>query len=209
MAVRRQISQADSVSGTAEAELVAALKRQDNGASEQMVRAYGGRMLAMAQRLMGDRAAAEDCVQEAMLQAFRRIDSFEGRSSLSTWLLRITVNAALMRLRTRQHGSEISIDHLQPVFDAHAFRTGEAWDAPADMERSVYGKQLKTLVRTKINELPERYRVVLMLRDIEELDTSQVAEILEINEGTVKVRLHRARSALKALLEPLMQESRA
>lgn len=209
MSARQSTQPALRAEGDSEAQLVAALKRHDDGACELLVRRYGARMLAIARRLLNDPAAAEDCVQEAFLKAFRRIDGFEGRSSLATWLHRITVNLALMRLRSRQHRSELSIDDLQPVFDAYACRTGAAWDGADAIERHVYGKQVHDLVKSKIAELPEDYRVVLMLRDIEEFDTAQVADMLEINEGTVKVRLHRARAALKKLLEPALAESRS
>ena len=204
MSARQSIPAASDSADESEAGLIAALKRKEDRACEQMVRRYGGRMLAIARRLLGDAAAAEDCVQDALLQAFRRIDGFESRSSLATWLHRITVNAALMRLRSRQHTSEVTIDDLQPVFDAYAVRTGAAWDGANAMERRVYGRQVNDLVKAKIAELPEDYRVVLMLRDVEEFDTAQVAEMLDINEGAVKVRLHRARAALKKLIEPAL-----
>jgi len=189
-----------------EADLVAALQAGDDDAFEQLVRRYGGRMLAVAQRLVGRGDEARDVVQEAFLSAFRAIDRFEGTALLSTWLHRITVNAALMRLRSRGRRPEESLDELLPHFetDGHVIRPGGPWQPLATLERA----ELRTLVRERIEELPESYRTVLLLRDIEELETGEVADLLGVNTGTVKTRLHRARLALRSLLDPHLRESK-
>ena len=189
-----------------EATLVAALQAGDDDAFEQLVRRYGGRMLEVAQRFVGEGDDARDVVQEAFLSAFRAIDRFEGTARLSTWLHRITVNAALMRLRSRRRRPEESLDELLPRFEAdgHRISPGEPWQPLAALE----GAELRTLVRRRIDELPERYRTVLLLRDIEELETGEVAVLLGVNTGTVKTRLHRARLALRSLLDPHLRESK-
>jgi RNA polymerase sigma-70 factor (ECF subfamily) len=189
-----------------EAELVAALQAGVDDAFEQLVRRYGGRMLAVARRLVGEDDDARDVVQEAFLSAFRAIDRFEGTARLSTWLHRITVNAALMRLRSRRRRPEKSLDVLLPHFEAdgHMTSPGEPWQPLAALE----GAELRTLVRERIDELPESYRTVLLLRDIEELETGEVAVLLGVNTGTVKTRLHRARLALRSLLDPQLRESK-
>ena len=166
-------------------------------------------MLATARRLMRDDAAAEDCLQDAFLNAFRSIDRFEGRSSLATWLHRITVNAALMRLRTRKRLGEQPIDALLPEFDENDCRIEPNWQFRETAEQSLERQQVRETVLAKINELPDPYRIVLMLRDIEELSTAEVATLLETSEGAVKTRLHRARSALKKLLEPIWKDTGA
>jgi RNA polymerase sigma-70 factor, ECF subfamily len=188
-----------------EAELVAALQAGDDDAFEQLVRRYGGRMLAVAQRLVGKGDDARDVVQDAFLSAFRAIDRFEGGAQLSTWLHRITVNAALMRLRSRRRRPEESLDELLPHFEADGHRSspGGPWQPLATLERA----ELRTLVRERIDELPESYRTVLLLRDIEELETAEVADLLGVNTGTVKTRLHRARLALRSLLDPHLHAS--
>lgn len=189
-----------------EAALVAALKAGEEAAYAELVRRYGGRLLAAANRLLRDRAAAEDCVQEAFLNAFRAIDRFEERAMLSSWLHRIVVNAALMRLRRRTPEPEEAIEALQPVFDANGERAEEPlWTLP-EPEAALAEGQLRKIVREKIDALPENYRTVLMLRDIEEMSGAEAAEALGITEGAVKVRLHRARAALKRLLEPVYRE---
>lgn len=181
------------------------LRSGSSYAAEQFVRQHGGWMLAVANRLLGDQPAAEDCVQEAFLNAFQKIDTFEARSTLKSWLHRIVVNAALMKLRTRRRANEQPIDTLLPEFDRNDCRIEARWnrlETPVDiLQRS----QVRELVLSKINELPEDYRIVLLLRDIEELSTREAAEILACSDGTVRVRLHRARAALKKLLEPMLR----
>jgi RNA polymerase sigma-70 factor (ECF subfamily) len=184
-----------------EANLVSALRAGDDAAYEQMVRRYGARLLATAMRLMKREDDAADVVQEAYLAAFRAIDRFSGDSRLSTWLHRIVVNAALMRLRSRRRRHEDSIEDLLPRFDetGHFAEPPSDWGACADelLER----KDSRAMVRAAIEELPESYRTVLVLRDMEELDTEEVAETLGLTANAVKVRLHRARQALRTLIE--------
>ena len=195
---------AGSAADDDEGALLAAVRQKDERACAQFVRRYGGRMLVTATRLLGDPVLAEDCVQESFLTAFRSLDRFEGRSGVGTWLHRITVNACLMKLRTRRRKAEESIDDLLPVFDENDCRIEPAWTVMRPVDELVADRQVRDLVIRRIGDLPEAYRIVLMLRDIEEMDTREVAEVLEISEGAVKVRLHRARAALKKLLEPIL-----
>jgi RNA polymerase sigma-70 factor (ECF subfamily) len=184
----------------AETELVAALRRGEAAAFETLVRRHGGRMLQVARRILAGSEDAHDVVQEAFLAAFRAIGEFGGGARLSTWLHRITVNTALMRLRSRKRRPEEAIDDLLPRFDTdgHRVDAGAAWDAPSEvlLER----QETRVRVRAAIGRLPEAYRTVLMLRDIEDLDTEEAAAVLGISTNAVKIRLHRARQALRALL---------
>ena len=190
---------------TIETELVAALEAGDKTAAEVLVRTHGPWMLAVARRVVGDSALAEDCVQEAFFNAFHKIRDFEERSSLKSWLHRIVVNQALMKLRARRNRNEAPIDELLPAFDANACRVEGSWQYLATPEEIFEREDRRALIHAKINELPESYRQILQLRDIEELTTRQVAEGLGLSETNVKVRLHRARSALKKLLEPVLK----
>lgn len=193
---------------TTETALVAGLRAGEAAAYEQLVREYGGRMLVVCERLLFNREDARDAVQDAFLSAFRSLHTFDGRSQFSTWLHRIAINAALMKLRTKRRHPEQSINDLLPVFkaDGHQENPGSGWSMSGAqiLERT----ETQQLIRSKIAGLPESYRNVLILRDIEELDTETVAEMLELSAGAVKVRLHRARQALRALLEPIFGESR-
>jgi RNA polymerase sigma-70 factor, ECF subfamily len=181
--------------------LVLRLKAGDDDAFAEVVRTLGGRMLAVARRFMKDDDAARDVVQDAFLSAFRAIHQFDGQAQLSTWLHRIVVNAALMRLRTRQRRPEQSIEPLLPVFqeDGHHVEPVVSWADSA--ERALERRETRLVVRSAIAELPESYRVVLMMRDIEDLSTREVADVLRISENAVKLRLHRARQALATLIK--------
>ncbi|MGE0480905.1 MAG: RNA polymerase sigma factor [Phycisphaerae bacterium] len=190
-----------SAEPTSDVALLAALRANDASAFEELVRRHGGRMLAAARRLLASEDDAQDVLQEAFIAAFRAIGSFEGKSQLGTWLHRIVVNAALMRLRARRRRPEQSIEALLPRFldDGHQAEPAVEWRATA--EDLLQRDEHRDLVRAAIDELPENYRTVLKLRDIEELDTQETADMLGIDANTVKVRLHRARQALRTLLD--------
>jgi RNA polymerase sigma-70 factor (ECF subfamily) len=190
-----------------EAALVRALRAGEEGAYEALVRAHAPHLLAVARRFLRDEHDAQDAVQEAFLAGFKSITSFEEGCRIATWLHRIVVNASLMKLRSRRRRPEQPIDALLPEFaeDGHHLRRPLEWQAPADvlMER----QEVRKFVRECVDRLPEAYRTVLLLRDFEELDTSETARLLALEEGTVKTRLHRARQALRGLLEQRLGRS--
>jgi RNA polymerase sigma-70 factor (ECF subfamily) len=180
--------------------LVTRLRGGDEQAFEVLVRTYGGRLLAVARRFVRNDEDAQDIVQSAYLSAFRALEQFEGNCQLSTWLHRIVVNTALMKLRSKKRKPEESIEDLLPTFqeDGHHVEQFSDWNAPADvlMER----RESRATVRACIDRLPDNYRTVLILRDIEEQSTLEVATALSMTQTAVKVRLHRARQALSTLL---------
>jgi RNA polymerase sigma-70 factor (ECF subfamily) len=184
-----------------EAELISRLQSGDDLAFETMVRNYGGRMLAVARRMLGNEEDAQDVLQDAFLSAFKAIHQFESHSKLGTWLHRIVANAALMKLRTQRRHGEIRIDDLLPKFlsDGHQAEPAVDWhEKPEDL---LIKAESRVLIRQCIQQLPEIYRTVLILRDIEEFDTEATAQLLEITVAVVKTRLHRARLALRTLLD--------
>ena len=183
-----------------EATLLNALRNGDGDAFELMVRTYGGRMLAVARGLLRHEEDARDAVQAAYVSAFTGLAAFKGGCQLSTWLHRIVVNTALMKLRTRRRKPEESIEPMLPTFleDGHHAEDFTVWAGQAD--RLLETKEARTMVRAAIAQLPESYRTVLMLRDIEEQSTEDVAVALGLTTNAVKIRLHRARQALSALI---------
>jgi RNA polymerase sigma-70 factor (ECF subfamily) len=185
-----------------EASLLAGLRAGDETAYARLVTLHGGRMLAVARRLLGNEDEARDALQEAFVAAYRNLDGFAGQARLSTWLHRIVVNAALMRIRRRRARPEEPIEPLLPVFlaDGHQATPAVTWGATA--EQLVARREIRVLVRRAIDRLPPTYRTVLVLRDLEELDTGEVAARLGISPNAVKIRLHRARQALRGLLDP-------
>ncbi|MEQ8763111.1 MAG: sigma-70 family RNA polymerase sigma factor [Planctomycetota bacterium] len=193
----------DSIETTDERELVDRLRRREEAAFEHVIRSYGGRLRAVAFRLLRNDSDADDAVQEGFLSAYRAIESFEGRSLLSTWLHRLVINAALMRLRKRSRWQETSLEEeLLPAFRGkgvharHLSRWSETPDGAA--ERT----ELCTWVRETIDQLPESQRTLLILRDLEELSNQEIAELFDLTPNAAKIRVHRARQALRTLLEP-------
>ncbi len=189
-----------------ESELIGRLRAGDDDAYERLVNEQAGRLLSVARRMLGSEEDAHDVVQDAFLSAFRAIDRFEGGSRLSTWLHRIVVNAALMKIRSRKRRPETPIEELLPTFieDGHQSTTPVEWKRTA--HEVLESQETRAMVRELIDELPEIYRNVLLLRDIEELDTKETADLLEVTPNAVKIRLHRARLALRTLLDPHMRE---
>lgn len=174
--------------GPTETELVDRLKTGDEAAYELLFRTHAGAMLTVARRYFGDTDDAADAVQDAFVSAFRAMGTFEGTSRLGTWLHRIAVNACLMKLRYRKRRPNVSLED----------RT-----LPARVEEAeVHRADTCFRVRTAVSRLPEAYRRVVELRDFDGLDTATTAARLGTTAEVVKTRLHRARTALKALLEP-------
>jgi RNA polymerase sigma-70 factor (ECF subfamily) len=187
---------------TEDAELVARVRTGDEGACEALIREHAGAMRAVARRLLRCEADSADAVQEAFLAAFRAIDSFAGNAALSSWLHRIVVNCCLARLRSRKRLRTVSLDDL-PALDGPGRHVRPASPWAPDAEQQAVRAETRAQVRACIDQLPDAYRTVLVLRDIEELDTDQTAERLGSTPGAVKTRLHRARQALRSLLEPV------
>ncbi len=194
------------VSLDSDAALVAGLQAGDAQAFEKLIGLHGPPLLRLARRILGNEEDARDAFQDAMLAVHRSIGSFEGQAMLSTWLHRIVVNACLMRLRAkRRRPEESDIETLLPTFieDGHQTEPNTAWTEPADaiIER----EETRAMVRDCIARLPDAYRIVLHLRDIEEKSTEETAGILGITRNAVKIRLHRARQALRTLLDRHMR----
>jgi RNA polymerase sigma-70 factor (ECF subfamily) len=180
--------------------LLAGLREGDDQAYETLVRTFGGRMLAVATRILRNEEDARDAVQTAYLSAFRALDRFHGGCRLSTWLHRIVVNAALMKLRSKRRRPEESIEGLLPAFldDGHHAQQYSRSDLPAD--RLLEREETRALVRECIALLPDHHRSILVMRDIEDVSTDELAALLGITPNAVKIRLHRARQALGTLL---------
>ena len=203
-----EASTSTSIVPSDERALLAGLRAGQDEAYETLVRAYGGRLLQVARRFLND-ADASDAVQEAFLAAFKAIDRFDGNSRISTWLHRIVVNASLMRLRKKSHQVEQSIEPLLPTFleDGHRAQVGAAWEPNPEEKFEV--QELRQQVRAAIEGLPMNYRTVLLMRDIEGLSGAETAEMLGVTTNAVKVRLHRARLALRQVLDAQMPKVKA
>jgi RNA polymerase sigma-70 factor (ECF subfamily) len=186
-------------------ELQDALRAGDPEAFEALVRRDMPRLLAAARRILHNDDDAREAVHQAFIAAFRAREQFQGAAQPSTWLHRIAVNKALDLLRARKRRAEDSIEDLMPRFlpnghHADRFVVWPAFDAGIDRQR------MAAVIRGAIDRLPESFRLVLLLRDIEELSTEEAATALGITANAVKLRLHRARLALRTLLAEQLKE---
>ena len=179
------------------------LQRDDDRCAETLVRTHAAALLHLANRYLDDEEDARDAVQEGFGAAFVAIDQFRGDSELRTWLHRLVVNVCLRKIRRGVREPEVSLDELLPVFDARDCRI-EPLRSVAGPETLLEQKEIRVLIRRLISELPESYRAVILLRDIEGYSTREAAMAMGITEGSLKVRLHRARAALKSKLEPIL-----
>jgi len=184
--------------------LIEALQRGDKYACACMIKHHGSQVYAVALRIVGDPDEAEEVVQEAFISACGKMGSFEGRSKLSTWLYRITTNAALMRLRKRREDT-VSLDEPQ-VMDEGDLLPRQLGDWSVEPGQQALSSELRQVMERAVQELPPSLRVAFVLRDVQGLSTQEAAEALDITETALKVRLHRARLQLRERLAGYLVE---
>jgi len=182
-------------SAVSDDEVIARVLAGDKASFEIVMRRYNQRLYRAARALLRDDLLAEDLVQEAWVRAYQHLGQFAGRSSFSTWLLRITINEGLARARAGQRYSE-----PREGTDAPGGRMDRFISPVPDPEQQASTSEMRVLLEGLIDRLPDANRAVFMLRDVEGLSTSEAAEVLSISEENVKVRLHRARAALRDML---------
>ncbi|GAC1658808.1 MAG: sigma-70 family RNA polymerase sigma factor [Candidatus Dormibacteraceae bacterium] len=199
-------------SGTDEAE-VAALRAGDEAAFEALIHRYHGAMLRLALAQVHDRALAEDVVQETWLTVIRGIDRFEGRSTLKTWVFGILLNIARSRRRRESRSLPFASlfrrddsDSRGPTVDPDRFAAAGNWTSlPSNWgnvpEARLLDRETLDQVSAAISGLPSRQREVIILRDVAGWEAGEVAEFLGISAGNERVRLHRARAAVRRRLE--------
>jgi RNA polymerase sigma-70 factor (ECF subfamily) len=187
-----------------ESDLLARFQSSDpSSALAELFEAYADPLYRLAIQLLGDPSAAEDVVQETFVSAITHRDTFEGRSKLSSWLYRIGYNAAMGRLRARQ---EEPLPEDEPDDEAPAPLPHNLVEWNLTPEQLQQDSEAAEVLQKAIAALPMKYRVVFFLRDMEDQSTEQTAEVLGLTETAVKVRLHRARLALRELLSEYFGE---
>ena len=187
-----------------DAMLVERLRNGDAGALETLMESYGGRVFRVARGITNDDCDAQEVVQDVFLSVFQKISTFESRSALGTWIFRMTTNAALNKRRGKRREVEVSLEDHLPQFEDDGHRAGDRSYLLADWSRLpdeelLAGERRARLARA-IAALPDRYRTVVVLRDVEELSNEETAEILAETVASVKSCLHRARMALREQL---------
>jgi len=181
-------------------ELLEAVKRDDPGAFDAFVDRYGRRLMAFGVRMCGHHEDAEDVFQETLLKAYQGLKDLREPKALRTWLYRVAANACRMKRRKEKHSREISLDALKPAGweDAMTPEIPDWSDLPDDASERA---ELRSALEQEISQLPPDYRLVLLLRDVEGLSTQETADALQVRVPAVKMRLHRARMALRGQLE--------
>ncbi len=184
--------------------LVERLRHGDTAALEILMARYADRVYRLAHGITGNAADAEEVVQDVFLTVFRKIQTFEGRAALGSWIYRVTTNAALIKRRGRRADREIPLEPSLPAFLPDGHRAGEPTFLKTDWsqtpEADLLSKETREILHQAIIDLPDQYRAVVVLRDVQGLSNEEVAEAVGESVPCVKSRLHRARMALREQL---------
>ncbi|MBX7434814.1 sigma-70 family RNA polymerase sigma factor [Mycobacterium sp. Y57] len=200
--------------------LVAALRARDESVFADLVDRHTPAMLRVARGYVATHEIAEEVVQEAWIALLKGIDTFEGRSSLRTWLFTVLINIAKTRgLRERKDRDMAIAAHTGGTVDPARFRDSDDewpghWKAtelptafPASPEGALLGEELMTVTRRELEKLPERQRIVVTLRDVLDMDSAEVCELLDISIANQRVLLHRGRAAVRQALEDYLKDA--
>jgi RNA polymerase sigma-70 factor (ECF subfamily) len=184
--------------------LISRLQAGDKAACAQCIEIHSPGIYRLALRLMESETDAEDVVQDTFMNAFKSIDKFEGRSGLGTWLYRIAYNEVMMRLR-RPDPYMIPVDEAGTMNHQGIVPT-QLFDWCCLPEKDFESEEVKVELENAVHEMPDSLKIVFILRELEGLSTDETAAALDLTEGAVKVRLHRARLWLRERLTPYFQE---
>ena len=191
----------DNPATRSDAELVVLANEGNESAIRTIVQRYNRRLYRVVRAVLQDDADAEDAVQETYLKAFSKLKSFRGDAALSTWLTRIALNEALARLRRRRNRTAIEARETEGERVGASLIMFPSLISPPNPETEMARRQIRDLLEKMVNELPESFRIVFVLRDIEELSIEETATQLSLKPQTVKTRLHRARHLIRAALD--------
>src|SRR5262245_23618900 len=181
-----------------DAELVARAQVKDFAAFEELLDRYEDKVFRLAYRFVRNETEAQEILQDTFLSIWRKLHTFKGDAQFSSWLYRVAANAALMRLRAQRRHPEISTEELPTGYldnNGQLPAAGENWARRPDDQ--LQSEELREHIQRAVDALPELYRTVFLIRDVEGLSTEETAEVLNISVPTVKTRLHRARIALR------------
>jgi len=188
--------------------LIGRLRSGDPMAIETVMERFAPRLYRLARGITRNPADAEEVVQDVFASIAQKLDAFEGRAALWTWLYRVTTNAALNKRRGKRYEVEVSLEADLPTFKADGHREGERAFLLADWsqrpDEALLSKEARARLDQALARLPEEYRAIVVLRDVEELSNEEAAQILGESIGSVKSRLHRARMALREQITRLM-----
>jgi RNA polymerase sigma-70 factor, ECF subfamily len=189
-------SPATALDGSSDHELIASVRRGEGAAFEKLMRRYNQRIFRVARSILRDETEAEDVVQETFVRAFHHLQDFAERSSIGTWLTRIAIHEALARLRRSQRFDALDDELNQKEGGFYPVQSKQP--GPEDQASS---RELRSLLTAAIDSLSQELRTVFVLREIEGLSTLETSEALQLSSEAIRVRLHRARHALRRAVE--------
>lgn len=178
--------------------LVERAKAGDHAAFTELVKRYEGKVYQLALRLTGNRMDASDVIQDVFLSVYQKIHTFRGAAAFSSWLYRITANASFAKLNQRRRAAAVSLDDVLPAVEDLSSDLFTDWSLKPDTVLS--NKEAREALEKAINALPDEFRTVVVLRDVQNLSNQEVAEILKLSIPAIKSRLHRARLVLRKKL---------
>jgi RNA polymerase sigma-70 factor (ECF subfamily) len=176
------------------------LKEHDELAYEELLSLYSNKVYRLALSLVKHKEDAEDVTQEVFLTVCSRIDDLKENRALSSWIYRITVNASLIKIRKSGRSEQVSFVEDLPRFNQDGMHARPVKDWSENPEKKTSSKEVMDILKKNLKELPESYKVVFLLRDVEGLSNNEVAEVLDISLTAVKSRLHRARLFMRERL---------
>ena len=177
--------------------LLSRLRERDERAFRELVEEHRDRVFNLTYRMLGNRAEAEDVAQEVFISVFKTIDTFREESKFSTWLYRVTVNHCKNRIKYLSRRHDRDQDELDEASEADVAAAVAAPPPSPRPDRQLEGAQTERMLQEAIAELDEEHRVLVVLRDVEDLSIEEIMEITGLPDGTIKSRLHRARMALR------------
>ena len=186
--------------------LVRDLQNGNLDAYDKLAEIYQKKIYGLSFHLTRNQMDAQDVTQEVLLTLFRKINMFQGKSAFSSWVYRIAVNASYMKLRSKKKEPNVSIDELMPSFNSAGFQQEKIQDWSENTESLLFTKETRYVINKAVDLLPEKEKVVFLLRDVEGLSSEKAGEILDLTVPAVKSRLHRARLFLRKKLSNYFEE---
>ena len=177
--------------------LVRDLQNGNLDAYDKLAEIYQKKIYGLSFHLTRNQMDAQDVTQEVLLTLFRKINMFQGKAAFSSWVYRIAVNASYMKLRSKKKEPNVSIDELMPSFNSAGFQQEKIQDWSENTESLLFTKETRYVINKAVDLLPEKEKVVFLLRDVEGLSSEKAGEILDLTVPAVKSRLHRARLFLR------------
>jgi len=190
----------------AEEALVREFQAGNLDAYDKIAEIYQKKIYALSFNLTRNQMDAQDVTQEVLLTLFKKVHTFQGKSAFSSWVYRITLNATYMKLRSKKKEPNVSLEDLLPSYNTSGYQQDKIQDWSENTESLLFANETRGVIQKAVDQLPEKEKVVFMLRDGEGLSTEKVSEILELTIPAVKSRLHRARLFLRKKLSPYFEE---